>query len=393
MRNLIVALAFVAVIAMSLAGRQVWIDSKQLPEGLIQANGRTEGDHVAIASKFAGRIVSLLVREGDCVSENQVLVRLDDQQLQAQLNQAKHGISVMEAMVRGAQAEANAAAADVQAANTSLRVLKKQVPLSIETAEAELDHARALGATADSNESNKRREFERVERLLRSAAASEEEVDQKRLAWIVARNELTTASAAITTANKRLSEAKLGSERIVEQRDAILALKAKHAKALAHIEECEARKAAAEATLAEAQSTLDDLTITAPSAGTVVARFVDEGEVVNAGSPLFDLVNLDRLYLQVYVPETQIGRLRLGLPAKIYTDAFPKEPFDATVRYIASEAEFTPKEVQTKDERVKLVYAVRLYLDANPDHRLTPGLPADAVVRWKEETPWAKPQW
>ena len=93
---------------------------------------------------------------------------------------------------------------------------------------------------------------------------------------------------------------------------------------------------------------------------------------------MFDLVNLDRLYLQVYVPETEIGRLRLGLPAKVYTDAFPDQPFDATVRYIASEAEFTPKEVQTKDERVKLVYAVRLYFESNPDHRLTPGLPAEA---------------
>jgi len=75
------------------------------------------------------------------------------------------------------------------------------------------------------------------------------------------------------------------------------------------------------------------------------------------------------------------------------TDAFPDEPFAATVRYIASQAEFTPKEVQTPDERVKLVYAVKLYLDANPDHRLTPGLPADAVIRWQESASWAKPRW
>lgn len=393
MRNLIGALVFFAAVAMSLAGRQVWIENKQLPDGLIQANGRTEGDHVAIASKFAGRVANLLAREGDSVSEAQTIVQLDDQQLQAQLNQAKHGVGVMQAMVRGAKADAKAAAADVQAAETSLRVLKKQVPLSIETAEAELNHARALGATADSSESHKRREHERVKKLVQSAAVSVEEVEQKRLAWIVARNELTTTSAAMTTAEKRLAEAKLGIERIVAQEDAILALEAKHAKAVAHIEECQARQAAAEATFAEAQSTLDDLTITAPTGGTIVSRFVDQGEVVSAGSPLFDLVNLDRLYLQVYVPEKQIGRIRLGLPAKVYIDAFPDAPFDAAVRYIASEAEFTPKEVQTKDERVKLVYAVRLYLDANPDHRLTPGLPADAVIRWKEEAPWANPRW
>ena len=69
------------------------------------------------------------------------------------------------------------------------------------------------------------------------------------------------------------------------------------------------------------------------------------------------------------------------------------KPFSATLRYIASAAEFTPKEVQTPDERVKLVYAVKLYLDNNPEHKLTPGLPADAVIRWQEETPWAKPRW
>jgi HlyD family secretion protein len=95
----------------------------------------------------------------------------------------------------------------------------------------------------------------------------------------------------------------------------------------------------------------------------------------------------------VFVPETEIGRVRLGLPARIYTDAFPERPFPATVRYIASRAEFTPKEIQTPDERVKLVYAVKLYLDENPDHRLTPGLPADAVIRWKDDTPWQRPRW
>jgi len=121
-------------------------------------------------------------------------------------------------------------------------------------------------------------------------------------------------------------------------------------------------------------------------------RMVDVGEVVTAGAPLLELVDLDRLYLQVYVPEVQIGRVRLELPARIYTDAFPDQPFQATVRYIASKAEFTPKEVQTPDERVKLIYAVRLYLTDNSDHRLTPGLPADAIIRWKDGVAWAKPR-
>ncbi len=386
-------LGIVVLLATSLAARQAWLEKRRLPEGLIQANGRIEGDYIAVASKFAGRVSELLVRDGDSIVMDQQLVQLDDSQLLAQLNQAKHGVTVASAMVRGAEADVAAAAADVKAAETSLRLLRKQVPLAIDTALAELNHNRALLATADSVEGQKRSEMKRAAKLLDENAMSEEVADQKKLAWTVAQNELTTTGAAVTTAEKRLEEAKLGEDRIRERQDGLLALEAKHAKAIAFTDEAIARKQAAEAALDEAQSVFDDLRVSAPTAGTIVARFVDEGEVVSAGAPLLEIVDLDRLYLQVYVPENQIGKLRLGLPARIYTDAFPEQPFDATVRYIASEAEFTPREVQTKDERVKLVYAVRIYLDKNPDHCLTPGVPADAVVRWQEETPWTRPHW
>jgi HlyD family secretion protein len=104
-------------------------------------------------------------------------------------------------------------------------------------------------------------------------------------------------------------------------------------------------------------------------------------------------VDLDKLYLEVYIPETESGKLRLGLSARVYVDAFPDRAFAATVRYISSRAEFIPKDIHTPDERVRLVYAVRLYLDENPDHSLTPGLPADAVIRWKDGAPWMKPKW
>lgn len=393
MRMLLVALILSATVAVGLASRRAWLQSKRLPEGLIQANGRTEGDHITIASKYAGRVSEMMSREGDDVDAAATLIQIDDKQLQAKLNQATHGVAVAKAIVQGAKANANAVAAEVRAAKTSLALLKKQVPLAIETAEAELNQALAASATADSNEGHKRSEYQRAQKLLSSQAISVEDADKRKFALTMAQNELTTATAARITAEKRLAEAKLGVERIKEKEDAVAALEAMHAKSLAQIDECDARQAEAGAEVAEAQSTLDDLTITAPTAGTIVSRFVDQGEVVNAGTPLLDLVDLDRLYLQVYVPEPLIGRIRLGLPAKVYTDAYPDQPFDATVRYIASEAEFTPKEVQTKDERVKLVYAVRLYFNKNPDHRLTPGLPADAVVRWKEETPWTPPRW
>jgi HlyD family secretion protein len=101
--------------------------------------------------------------------------------------------------------------------------------------------------------------------------------------------------------------------------------------------------------LVEMESILADMTIRAPAGEILITRLVNQGEMVTSGGPLFDLVDLDRLYLKAYVPEILIGKLRLGLPCRIHTDAFPKRAFPATLRYISSIAEFTPKEVQTPD--------------------------------------------
>jgi len=275
---------------------------KPLPEGLIQANGRIEGDHYSVASKFPGRIAELKAREGDAVDKGQVLVRLDDTQISAKVTQAEKGVIA----------------------------------------------ANAQCSAAEASEQQSRRDKKRLQNLLKSQTASQQEAERTTLAWRVDKDRLVAAKA-----------------------------------------QCGAAKAA----LQEMQSIQDDLTIRAPAKGVITTRMADEGEVVAAGSPLFDIVDLDRLYLKVYIPEKAIGKVRLGLAAQVYTDAFPEKPFAATVRYIASQAEFTPKEVQTPDERVKLVYAVKLYLNENPDHRLSPGLPADTVIRWQEGVEWVNPAW
>ncbi len=273
-RRTVIALVLILAAAAAYFVYERWIEQPLFPPGLIQANGRLEGDQVVVAARYPGRVSRLLAREGDAVTADATLVVLDDTEVRAR---------VAAAQARAAQA---------------------------------------------------RRDAERLHRLRKEGTASVHESEEAELAAQVA-----------------------------------------------------------EAQLAEATSRLNDLTLTAPASGTITRRLVDAGEVVAGGAPLLVIVNLDRLYLKVYVPEAEIGKLRLGLPAQVYTDAFPERPFPATVRYIASRAEFTPKEVQTPDERVKLVYAVKLYLDDNPERRLTPGLPADAVIRWQEDAPWAKPRW
>lgn len=336
-----------------------------LPEGLIQANGRIEGDHYIVAGKVAGRVAELRAREGDLVAKGQVLLRVDDTQVRARVEQARQA--------------ANSLAMQFQASQKAIAILRQDLPLAVQTAEASLAHARSQLATARANERQAARDAARYKRLAATGSVERHRKEQMELAWQTARNQVLSAEQAVVSASKQLEQARLGAERIRAKEDESAALAA----------QAEQAKAA----LVEAQSILDDLTIRAPASGVITTRMVDVGEVLAAGTAMFDIVDLDRLYLKVYIPEVEIGKVRLNLPALIYTDAFPDQPFPAVVRYIGSRAEFTPKEVQTPDERVKLVYAVRLYLEKNPEHRLTPGLPADAVIRWQKGAPWAKPRW
>ena len=335
-----------------------------LPEGLIQANGRIEGDHLTVASKFPGRIHALLVREGDSVTTGQVMVRIDDVQTRSRVDQARHGWEATEAQV--------------QSAHTALAVLNLEVPLAIESAQSHVDEAKATLEKSKAVEQEARLDEQRLRSLLPEQAVAQQQYEQALARWHVAKSEVQVAKATLAKTMKELAQTELGWKRIHAKEDEVAAL--------------ESQRDQLEAVLNEAESVLADLTIQAPANGTITTRMVDLGEVVSAGAPLFEIVDLDQLYLKVYVPEIQIGKIRLDLPARIHTDAFPEQPFAATVRYIASKAEFTPKEVQTPDERVKLIYAVKLYVKENPDHRLTPGLPADAVIRLKEDTAWMKPK-
>lgn len=342
-----------------------WSSQRGLPDGLIQANGRIEGDAVTVASKLAGRIAGIEVREGDPVKTGQLLVRLDDAQLQARVEQAAAAAAALESQVASAR--------------LGINLLKKEVPLTTEAARAGVGRAQAAVATAEAGAQQARRDAERSRDLIAKGFTSSQQSERAQFALDDAASELRAAREAAVQSRKQLAQAELGGDRIRVREAELKAL--------------QAQLRQARATLAEAESVLADLTIRAPVPGLVATRMREPGEVISSGAPLMELVDLDQLYLKVYVPEAQIGKLRLGLPARIYTDAFPDRPFEATVRYIASRAEFTPKEVQTPDERVKLVYAVKLYLKSNTDHRLTPGLPADAVIRWKEDAAWAKPRW
>ncbi|MGC8493817.1 MAG: HlyD family secretion protein [Syntrophobacteraceae bacterium] len=336
-----------------------------LPKGLIEANGRIEGDHITVSSKFSGRIQKLLVREGDPVRSGQTVIVLDDTQTREKVAQAKEAFLALKAKVGASQ--------------LALEVLRKEVPLSIESATAGSARAMAVSAKAEAVEGQCRRDSGRMERLLLQGVVSRQRREQSDLALKEARNQSSESRSALTQARKQLAQARLGWDRIQVKEGELSAL--------------ESQLKQSGARLAEARSVLADFVIKAPAGGVVITRIANLGEMAAPGAPLLDLVDLDRLYLKVYIPEEMIGKVRVGLPARIYTDAFPNRPVPATVSMISSEAEFTPKEVQTLNERTKLVYGVKLYLDKNPDHFVTPGMPCDAVIRWKRDVAWEAPRW
>ena len=336
-----------------------------LPEGLIQANGRLEGDRMSLASKVPGRIAQILAREGDTVKAGQVLAVLDDTQVQAKVDQLAAQLAAAKAQVAGAEA--------------LLDTLRQDVPLAVASAGTGVAQAQALVVKAMAAEEQSQRDADRLRELFERGSVARQRAEMATLAFTAASADLAAARQAMARAGHQQAEARLGFGKLkVPQAQLVAAA---------------AQRDQARAGLAEAQSVLADLSLKAAGPGVVMTRVREVGEVIAAGSPVFDLVDLDRLYLKVYVPELQVGKVALNLPAQVYSDAYPDRAFPATVRTISSRAEFTPKEVQTPDERVKLTYAVKLYLDANPGHVLTPGLPADAVVRWKDGVAWAKPRW
>jgi HlyD family secretion protein len=141
----------------------------------------------------------------------------------------------------------------------------------------------------------------------------------------------------------------------------------------------------AQAQLSRAESTLTDAVIRAPFAGVVTVRHREPGETVSPGAPVLTLLDPDDRWVRIYVPENQIGRVRIGQTADIRSDTWPDRTYHGQVVFIASQAEFTPRNVQTQEERTKLVYAVKVRITGDADFQLKPGIPADVTLLESEE--------
>lgn len=207
----------------------------------------------------------------------------------------------------------------------------------------------------------------------------------------VARTAIKQAEAALALAKANAVQNRLRKEDVATAQASVK--QAKAALELAEANSVQAQIQAQNVLLAEMQvksaqdmvellqTQIDDAKITAPTAGIVTTKVVEIGEIVSPGMPIVVITNLDTVYLTIFVSETKLGRVKLGQAAKVGVDSFPERIFTGKVTYISPEAEFTPKNIQTKEERVKLVYGVKIKLE-NPEKSLKPGMPADAVLKF-----------
>jgi len=156
------------------------------------------------------------------------------------------------------------------------------------------------------------------------------------------------------------------------------------------VSQAEAKYRAAFQKLKEVEVTYQETRIYAPQDGVILTRPVEEGEVVNPGTPLYTMVNLQDLYVKVYIPEPELGMIKLGSPARIYVDAYKNRYFVGKVTRIYEKAEFTPKNVETKEERVKLVFGAEVSVE-NQEELLKPGMPADVVIKVEPRAEWIRP--
>ncbi len=359
-----VALALVAVLgaALVLPWARSWLAPSQ-PAGLLFASGRIEGRITTLTPKSSARVVALHADEGQPVKPGQLLATLDDE--------------AQRERVRSAAEQLNALTERLRAANTQLDLTERQVALQIERAEAGLREANARVERARANYLQSQRDEERYTSLAAQGLIAPQEAEHARLKAHVEGHMVEEAEEAVVNSERQLALARLGARQVEVQR--------------AERDAVERQRMQAQAQLAEQKSHVADFSIRSPAAGRILTRTVELGERVEAGTPLFSLVDLDKLYVKIYVPEPSIGKVALGQEARVYLDAYPDRAFAARVSKVAQEAEFTPKNVETREERVKLVFAVEVALAENPGGVLKPGMPADAVIRWQPDAPWVSP--
>ncbi|MBD3307283.1 HlyD family efflux transporter periplasmic adaptor subunit [candidate division KSB3 bacterium] len=295
-------------------------------KGALLASGNVEVTEVDVGFTLSGRIHELLAAEGDRVRKGDLLARLDDAELQIMVTQKRAAL--------------NEAQVQLEDLKTGAR------PQQIEEAKAGVNAAEAQLSKAQ-------KDYERMKALYAQHLIPASQLDSARTAY-------HAVIAQKKQARERLSLLQEG-----PTQDAVQA-------ATYRVEQ-------AEAALQAAEERLEDSFITAPTTGVILQQNVEVGEIIVAGTPVYTIGDLAKPWIKVYIKENKLGLVKLGQRVEVTTDSYPNKVYEGRVTYISSEAEFTPKSVQTKEERVKLVFGVKVSMN-NPHNELKPGMPADVKI-------------
>ena len=370
------------VIVLGLGVFAVWrfvLAPPALPPGVLAVSGRIEGDDSAVAAKTSGRIREISVREGDRVEAGQVIAVLDDEQIRAREQQAMAAVRQAEARVRLAQHQIAVLDEQLQQSRLGVGQARSDAEGRVNEAEGKLAAADAQLAQAEAAYAQAKWDREAMTRLFQKELVAEQEAqraqrNEEAQAAVVAaqRRQVEAARGALTAAKANLVNPAIRSSQVVAVQGQILQAQADIAAAQAEAERSRAQ-------LDEARANRADLRVIAPFNGTVATRTAEPGEVVMAGTAIITLVNLAEVYLRAFVPEGQIGRVRVGQPARVYLDSAPAEPIDAYVLRVDPRASFTPENTYFREDRVKQVVGVKLRLNSAVGFA-KPGMPADGEI-------------
>ena len=330
----------------------------------LQGSGTVEARNIRVGSKIGGRIDKVLVREGDSVQPGQVLITFDDQELRAALQQSRAGA---EKSQRGYRPEEIAEARAVAAQSKAEYELKKNGYRQEDIAAAQADVDRAAA-----DETRSRLDFQRYDALAKKDLVSKQQRDTAEANWKM-------AVAQTDNAQHKLDELQRG-----YRPEEIAGAEARYLQAQATLDKYVRGNRpedidAARAAMAYDEARFRERQVLAPSAASVEVLDVRPGDLISPNTPVATLLERDEIYVRIYIPETEIYRVHVGQKAQITVDSVGKQVFGGAVEQINQQAEFLPRNVQTREERVHQVFGVKIRID-DSSHRVLPGMAADVKL-------------
>ncbi len=377
-------------------GLRYWLTRPD--DSVIQLSGRIESYESDLGAKVGGQVESVAVREGDLVTKGQVVAKLDDKELLAQLEAAKATVSAAQQKVTEAELQIEVVESQVREAQLTLEQSQgdtagqvNQSEAAVATAQAQLSSAQAQAKQAASALELARADRDRFATLVAQGAISQQQFDQVQTQFEAARDTLAAQQAAVAAARQQINAAEgaLTQSQTSQLNPAIRTAQVnrtqkQQAQAQAQLAAAKAELEQAQAAQSEIQARLNDLEIKSPIDGVVLTRTVEPGEVISAGTSILTVVNLEEVYLRGYIPEGQVGEVRIGQAAQVFLDSAPEQPLPATVTAVDTEASFTPENIYFEDDRVTQVFGLKLEID-NPGGFAKPGMPADGRILLEAE--------